>query len=38
MPVSFKVGLVEKDICVCQMVLEAEAVFVVTQTAKDQAK
>jgi hypothetical protein len=38
MPVSFKVGPVEKDICACQMVLEAEAVFVVIQTVKAQEK
>jgi hypothetical protein len=38
MPVSSKVVHVEKDISVCQMALEAEVVFVLTQMSKAQAK
>jgi hypothetical protein len=38
MLVSFKVGHVEKDISVCQMVLEAEVVYVLMQTVRAQAK
>jgi hypothetical protein len=38
MPVNLKMGLVEKDISVCQMAVEVEVAFVLIQAVKVQAK